>query len=122
MVGVVGASGCGKSTLLKLMYRFYDADAAGSVEVGGVNVKDLQLASLQEQISIVSQVRPPPNAAHLAVSEPFLTVFEPFLVTVAGVQDISLFNDTIAYNIGYGLPGATREQIEGTRVLSRFFH
>jgi ATP-binding cassette subfamily B protein len=26
-------------------------------------------------------------------------------------QDTSLFNDTIAYNIGYGKPGATREQI-----------
>jgi ATP-binding cassette subfamily B protein len=26
-------------------------------------------------------------------------------------QDTSLFNDTVAYNIGYGRPGATREEI-----------
>eukprot|EP01043_Picozoa_sp_COSAG02_P076027 COSAG02_NODE_15951_length_1126_cov_1.372931_1_plen_193_part_00 len=27
-------------------------------------------------------------------------------------QDVSLFNDTIAYNIGYGRPGATCEEIQ----------
>ena len=27
-------------------------------------------------------------------------------------QDVSLFNDTVAYNIGYGRPGATQEEIE----------
>lgn len=27
-------------------------------------------------------------------------------------QDVSLFNDTIAYNIGYGRPGATQDEIE----------
>ena len=41
-VGIVGASGCGKSTLLKLLYRFYDT-TQGSIRVGGVNVRDLQL-------------------------------------------------------------------------------
>ena len=41
-VGIVGASGCGKSTLLKLLYRFYDT-THGSIRVGGVDVRDLQL-------------------------------------------------------------------------------
>lgn len=41
-VGIVGASGCGKSTLLKLLYRFYDT-TRGSIRVGGVDIRDLQL-------------------------------------------------------------------------------
>ena len=41
-VGIVGPSGCGKSTLLKLLYRFYDT-THGSIRVGGVDVRDLQL-------------------------------------------------------------------------------
>lgn len=41
-VGIVGASGCGKSTLLKLLYRFYDT-THGSIRVGGIDVRDLQL-------------------------------------------------------------------------------
>jgi ATP-binding cassette, subfamily B, multidrug efflux pump len=41
-VGIVGASGCGKSTLLKMLYRFYDT-TQGSIRVGGVDVRDLQL-------------------------------------------------------------------------------
>ena len=37
-------------------------------------------------------------------------------------QDISLFNDTIAYNIGYGLPGATTAQIEEAAKAAQVHH
>ena len=34
-------------------------------------------------------------------------------------QDTVLFNDTIYYNIGYGRPGATREEVEQAARLAR---
>ena len=37
---IVGESGSGKSTILQLVERFYDP-AAGSVEIDGVNLKDI---------------------------------------------------------------------------------
>ncbi len=51
---VVGPSGGGKTTLCHLMARFWDVEA-GSVTVGGHNVKDYKLDSLMSQISMVFQ-------------------------------------------------------------------
>jgi ATP-binding cassette, subfamily B, bacterial MsbA len=54
MVAIVGRSGSGKSTLMSLLPRFYDA-TRGSVRVDGVDVRDYDLASLRDQIALVSQ-------------------------------------------------------------------
>ena len=53
-VGIVGASGCGKSTIVRLLLRFYDPDQ-GTVKLGGHDIKDLSLAALRQQISVVNQ-------------------------------------------------------------------
>jgi ATP-binding cassette subfamily B protein len=53
-VAIVGQTGSGKSTLVKLINRIYDA-TGGSVLVDGVNVRDWQLESLRQQISIIEQ-------------------------------------------------------------------
>ena len=53
-VAVVGASGGGKSTLASLLPRLYDP-TSGSVSVDGHDLRDLTLASLREQISVVLQ-------------------------------------------------------------------
>jgi subfamily B ATP-binding cassette protein MsbA len=54
MVAIVGGSGAGKSTLTSLIPRFYDA-TQGAVTIDGIDVRDLQLASLRAQIAIVTQ-------------------------------------------------------------------
>jgi ATP-binding cassette subfamily B protein len=54
MVGIVGASGAGKSTLLKLLMRFYDPQH-GTVHIDGRDVRDLQLPSLRQALSVVPQ-------------------------------------------------------------------
>jgi subfamily B ATP-binding cassette protein MsbA len=79
-VAVVGLSGAGKTTLVNLVPRFYDV-SGGSILIDGVDVREVTLASLRSQISIVT-------------------------------QDTVLFDDTIASNISYGFPAASRDEVE----------
>ncbi|MBL7492061.1 ABC transporter ATP-binding protein [Frankia sp. AgB1.9] len=51
---LVGASGAGKTTVTKLIARFYDV-TAGSVRVGGVDVRELTSADLLDHIALVFQ-------------------------------------------------------------------
>jgi ATP-binding cassette subfamily B protein len=53
-VAVVGHTGAGKSTLMSLLIRFYDPQT-GRIELDGVDLRDLELKSLREQISVVLQ-------------------------------------------------------------------
>ncbi|MBV1776709.1 ABC transporter ATP-binding protein/permease [Burkholderiaceae bacterium DAT-1] len=78
-VAVVGSSGAGKSTLSRLLFRFYDV-SSGSIEINGIDIRNLSQESLRGHIGIVP-------------------------------QDTVLFNDSIAYNIGYGKPGSSQDQI-----------
>ena len=54
MVAIVGRSGAGKTTLVNLLPRFYDV-SAGAILIDGVDIRDVTLASLREQIGIVTQ-------------------------------------------------------------------
>ncbi|NJK91458.1 MAG: ABC transporter ATP-binding protein [Blastochloris sp.] len=53
-IGIVGESGSGKSTLVNLLFRFYDA-GSGRICMDGHNLRDLKLASLRQQMALVSQ-------------------------------------------------------------------
>src|SRR6266566_4467074 len=53
-VAILGTTGAGKSTLVNLLPRFYDV-TRGSVRIDGYDVRDVTLASLRGQISIVLQ-------------------------------------------------------------------
>ncbi|MDP3383534.1 MAG: ABC transporter ATP-binding protein, partial [Phenylobacterium sp.] len=53
-VALVGPSGGGKSTILNLIPRFYDV-TGGQVSVDGTDVRNLALASLRDQIALVTQ-------------------------------------------------------------------
>ena len=79
-LALVGQTGSGKSTVAKLINRIYDVNQ-GSVTVDGVDVRDWNLATLRQQISIIE-------------------------------QDVFLFSRTIAENIAFGKPDATRAEIE----------
>jgi len=80
VIALVGLSGAGKTTLVNLLPRFYDV-TGGSIEIDGVDIRDVTLKSLRQQIGIVT-------------------------------QETVLFDDTIANNIAYGLPGTTPEALE----------
>lgn len=54
MLAVVGPSGSGKTTMAKLIARFYDVDA-GTVRVGGLDVRDQRASDVVAQLSMVFQ-------------------------------------------------------------------
>ncbi len=80
ITAIVGATGVGKSSLVALLSRFYDP-WQGRVLVDGYDVRDVELRSLRENVSLVLQ--------------------EPFL-----------FPMSVAENITFGSPGATRAEVE----------
>ena len=51
-VALVGPTGTGKSTVARLLPRFYDVDG-GSVQIDGVDVRDVQLTDLRQNIGFV---------------------------------------------------------------------
>ena len=82
-IAVVGHSGAGKSTFARLLYRFYDV-SGGSIRIND-GVDDSDIRDLR-QSSLRAAIGIVP-------------------------QDTVLFNDTIYYNIHYGRPDATREEV-----------
>ena len=94
-VAVVGPSGSGKSTLARLLYRFYDVGIPGDSPGSG------------GRITIGGQ--------------DIRDVTQASLRQAIGIvpQDTVLFNDTIEYNIAYGRPGATHEEIEEAARAAR---
>ena len=88
-VAVVGPSGSGKSTLARLLYRFYDIQPGQ----GRISVNGHDVRGLTQD-SLRRSIGIVP-------------------------QDTVLFNDTVAYNIAYGRPDATREEVEAAARSAR---
>ena len=53
-IGIIGGTGSGKSSLVNLISRLYDV-THGTVKVGGVDVRDYDLETLRDQVSVVLQ-------------------------------------------------------------------
>ena len=54
VTAVVGPSGGGKSTIANLISRFYDV-TDGSIQIGGVDIRDIPLDALMDKVSFVFQ-------------------------------------------------------------------
>jgi len=53
-LGILGKTGSGKTTLVKLLLRVYDPPA-GTIRIGGEDIRELTLESLRDQIAYVPQ-------------------------------------------------------------------
>ncbi len=53
-VGILGGTGSSKTTLIQLISRLYDV-SVGCVKVGGVDVRDYDMAALRDQVAVVLQ-------------------------------------------------------------------
>ncbi len=65
LTAIVGPSGAGKTTLSALLPRLYDV-TAGSIEINGVDIRDITLQSLRDQIGVVAQ---DPHLFHESIAE-----------------------------------------------------
>ncbi|MFJ5546570.1 ABC transporter ATP-binding protein [Streptomyces sp. NPDC093225] len=124
MVALVGSSGAGKSTIAQLLPRLYDADA-GSVRIGGVDVRDLTAESIRDTLGMVTQdghlfhdtVR-----ANLLLARPGATEEELWEVLRRSRLDglvaaLPEGLDTVVGERGYRLSGGERQRLTIARLL-----
>ena len=53
-VGIIGGTGSGKTSFVQLISRLYDV-SEGSVKVGGIDVREYDIETLRDQVSVVLQ-------------------------------------------------------------------
>jgi ATP-binding cassette subfamily B protein len=53
-VAIVGPTGAGKTTIVNLLMRFYDVES-GSIELDGIDIRNIKKSSLREQFGMVLQ-------------------------------------------------------------------
>jgi len=124
MVALVGHSGAGKSTIANMVPRLYDA-TAGSVRVGGVDVRRATLASLREAIGVVSQdahLFHDSIRANLVYARPEATEDE-LWTALEGARIAELIRslpeglDTVVGDRGYRMSGGEKQRLAIARVL-----
>jgi len=124
LVALVGPSGSGKTTTTYLVPRLYDADT-GSVEIDGVDVRQLSLVSLGRVIGFVTQetylfhasvrdnlqyARPDATQAELETAARAAAIHDRILELPDGY-------DTIVGERGYKLSGGEKQRVAIARVL-----
>lgn len=124
MVALVGPSGAGKSTITHLVARLYDV-GSGSVRVGGHDVRDVTLQSLEDAVGYVTQdayMFHDTIRANLGYARPGATEDELWsALEGARIKDlvVSLPDglDTVVGDRGYRLSGGERQRLAIARLL-----
>ena len=124
MAAFVGPSGAGKTTITQLVPRFYDPQR-GSVRIDGIDVRDVTLASLRENIGIVTQetyLFHDTIAANLRYAREDAT--DEAMIAAAKAANIHDFiatlplgYDTVVGERGHKLSGGERQRLAIARML-----
>ncbi|MGK2851426.1 MAG: ABC transporter ATP-binding protein [Candidatus Limnocylindrales bacterium] len=124
LVALVGPSGSGKTTTTYLIPRLYDVDS-GAVEIDGLDVRRIALASLGEVVGVVTQetylfhasvrqnlvyARPEATDAELEHAARAAAIHERIMELPEGY-------DTVVGERGYKLSGGEKQRIAIARVL-----
>jgi ATP-binding cassette, subfamily B, bacterial len=123
-VALVGATGSGKTTVARLIPRFYDA-VAGTVEVDGVDVREVRLRELRKAIGIVFEetfLFSDSIAANIAFADPEASAAEiTRAARLAGahefIEALEHGYDTLIGERGYSLSGGQRQRIAIARAI-----
>jgi ATP-binding cassette subfamily B protein len=123
-VAFVGKSGAGKTTITKLIMRFYDVDS-GSVNIGGVDVRDIEREELRKKIGIVPQEAILFNSTlkyNIAYGKPDATLKE--IENAASTANLQEFIQTLPKRLstfvgerGIKLSGGQRQRLSIARVF-----
>jgi ATP-binding cassette, subfamily B, multidrug efflux pump len=123
---IVGSTGSGKSTLLNLIPRFLDS-TAGSIRLGGVDIKDASLDNLRASMAIVPQhshLFTGTIADNLRIAAPGATDEELWAIletaqTMRFMRDLPLGLATPLGQGGTNLSGGQRQRLCIARALLR---
>ncbi|MEV7429197.1 ABC transporter ATP-binding protein [Nocardioides sp. NPDC092400] len=124
MIALVGPSGAGKTTVTHLVARLYDVDE-GAVRVGGHDVRDVTLQSLEDVVGYVTQdahMFHDTIRANLVYARPGATEEQMWqaleAAQVAGlVRALPDGLDTVVGDRGYRLSGGERQRLAIARLL-----
>jgi ATP-binding cassette subfamily B protein len=124
LVALVGPSGAGKTTTTYLVPRLYDVDE-GAVEIDGIDVRRIALASLGDVIGFVTQETYVFHASvreNLAYAKPDATERElQAAARLAAIHDrireLPEGYDTLVGERGYKLSGGEKQRLALARVL-----
>lgn len=123
-VALVGQTGAGKTSLVKLINRTYDV-SDGQVLVDGTDVRDWNLASLREQISIIEQdifLFSRSLSDNIAFGKPNATKDEVMSASIAAqahdfILDFDQTYGTVVGERGVTLSGGQRQRIALARAF-----
>ncbi len=124
MVALVGPSGAGKTTITHLVARLYDV-SEGAVRVGGRDVRDLTLQSLEDAVGYVTQdahMFHDTIRENLRYADPTVTDEQIWAaLESARISDVvSAMTDgldTVVGDRGYRLSGGERQRLAIARLL-----
>ncbi|HET7071046.1 MAG TPA: ABC transporter ATP-binding protein [Nocardioides sp.] len=124
MIALVGPSGAGKTTVTHLVARLYDA-SVGSVRVGGHDVRDVTLQSLEDVVGYVTQdahMFHDTILENLLYARPSATEEETWAALEAAqiatlVRALPDGLETVVGDRGYRLSGGERQRLAIARLL-----
>jgi ATP-binding cassette subfamily B protein/subfamily B ATP-binding cassette protein MsbA len=125
-VALVGASGAGKTTLASLVPRFFDP-AQGAVRIDGMDLREVELASLRAEISLVLQdpfLLPVSVLDNIAYGRPGASRDDIIAAAVAAnahefIRALPEGYDTLLEEHGSNLSGGQRQRLAIARALLR---
>lgn len=124
LVALVGPSGAGKTTLTSLVARLYDP-TSGSVRIGGIDLRDVTMASLRDRIGVVTQeahLFHDTIRANLLYARPDATPGQVREALEAAqiahlVDDLPEGLDTVVGDRGHRLSGGEKQRLAIARLL-----